>query len=51
MGTVLSEFGRGEIDGDFAVGESEPGAPDGGADALFGFADGLVGESDNKEVG
>lgn len=50
MGTVLSEFSRGEINGDFAVGESELGASDGGTDAFFGFADGFVGEPDNKEV-
>lgn len=50
MGTVFSEFGGGEVNSDFAVGESEPGASDGSADAFFGFTDGLVGEPDDEKV-
>lgn len=51
MGAVLGEFGGGEVNGDFAIGEDETRVGNGRTDALAGFGDGFVGHTDKIKAG
>lgn len=51
MGAVFGEFGGGEIDGEFAIGEGKPRVNQGGTDTLARFVDGFVGHADDIESG
>ena len=51
MGAVLGEFGGGEVNGDFAIGEGETRVGNGRTDALAGFGDGFVGHTDEIKAG
>ena len=51
MSAIFSEFGGGEVDGDFAIGEGETRVGDGRTDAFASFGDGFVGHTDEIKAG
>ena len=51
MSAIFGEFGRGEIDGDFLVGEGEGGVHKSGTDAFLSFGDGLIRHADDVKSG
>ena len=50
-GAALAQVGRGEVDGDVAVGEAGAGIAQGGAHALLRLLDGGVRQPDNEHAG